>query len=138
MTRFSDLERDRAARPPAPAPKEVEEQRLEGPSLASAMGNQAVQRVRAEHPAAAALRAGAPMSVARAGLTSLAQRPSGATMDEEEEEGPEPGPEPEPTPPAGETPPVDSGAPAPEAAPEPAATGPGETPPTGEDEFDHP
>jgi hypothetical protein len=118
-----DLQRERARtnpqqQPPVPADARPHERER----LAGAVGNAAMQRAAAS-PAGTprGLVTGAPMSIARFSASSLAQRPTGALREYEEQQNAEPeGPK--------ETPPAEGSAPAEAPAPEPETIEPVEEP----------
>jgi hypothetical protein len=104
-----DLER-KHHQPQAPAP--AREQLSEREQLAGAIGNNAMQRAAASTDLApAGLLSGAPMSIARFSGASMAQRPTGALREYEEEQYAPEGPH--------ETAPAEPSAPAEAPAPEP-------------------
>jgi hypothetical protein len=109
-----DVERDQEREQSQPAPASEQAQALAPrEQLASAVGNSAMQRAAASpEKSPRTLLSGAPMSIARFSGVDLAQRPSGALPEPEEEapQAPE-GPK--------ETPPAEASAPAQAPATEP-------------------
>jgi hypothetical protein len=108
-----DLERDREQKQPQPqAPAPADDRLGERERLAGAVGNNAMQRaVASPERAPAGLLTGAPMSIARFSGVSMAERPTGALREYEEEQLAPEGPH--------ETPPAEASAPAEAPAPEP-------------------